>query len=152
MARSVLKTQLCEILGIEYPILLAGMGSRGKATPAELVAAVSEAGGMGCIGGSGLTPEEIRSVIRKVRTLTGKPFGVDLLLPAKLADAPKTRSEVRRQLREKFPEHVAFARRVLAEHGVAEREVENEGDFENTPRVDVAHHTVDSAHARCGSE
>jgi len=102
------------------------MGSRGKATPAELVAAVSEAGGMGCVGGSGLSPEEIRAVIRKVRTLTDKPFGVDLLLPAKLADAAKTRSEVRRQLREKFPEHVAFAQRVLAEHGVAEREVQNE--------------------------
>jgi nitronate monooxygenase len=126
MPRPLLKTALCEILGIEYPILLAGMGSRGKATPAELVAAISEAGGMGCIGGSGLTPEEIRSVIRKVRTLTDKPFGVDLLLPAKLAEAAKTRSEVRRQLREKFPEHVAFARRVLAEHGVPEREVANE--------------------------
>ena len=109
MARSRLKTPLCEMLGIEYPILLAGMGSRGKATPAELVAAVSEAGGMGCIGGSGLEPEQIRGVIRKVRTLTGKPFGVDLLLPAKLAEAAKTRSEVRRQLRERYPDHVAFA-------------------------------------------
>ncbi len=126
MARPVLKTSLCDLLGIEYPILLAGMGSRGKATPAELVAAVSEAGGMGCIGGSGLEPEEIRGVIRAVRKLTGKPFGVDLLLPAKLADAPKTRTEVRRQLRERYPEHVAFARRILVDHGVVEREVTNE--------------------------
>ena len=66
MPRPLLKTALCEILGIEYPILLAGMGSRGKATPAELVAAISEAGGMGCIGGSGLTPEEIRFAIEDV--------------------------------------------------------------------------------------
>jgi nitronate monooxygenase len=126
MTRPALKTSLCDLLGIEYPILLAGMGSRGKATPAELVAAVSEAGGMGCIGGSGLDPELIRAVIRKVRTLTKKPFGVDLLLPAKLAEAAKTRSEVRRQLRDKYSAHVEFARRVLEEHGVAEREVDNE--------------------------
>ena len=52
MARPVVKTPLCDLLGIEYPICLAGMGSRGKATPPELVAAVSEAGGMGGIGGS----------------------------------------------------------------------------------------------------
>lgn len=126
MTRPTLRTPLCEMLGIEYPILLAGMGSRGKATPAELVAAVSEAGGMGCIGGSGLEPEQIRGVIRKVRSLTQKPFGVDLLLPAKLAEAAKTRSEVRRQLRERYPGHVAFARQVLADHGVAECEVDNE--------------------------
>ena len=126
MTKPVLKTSLCDMLGIEYPILLAGMGSRGKATPAELVAAVSEAGGMGCIGGSGLEPEQIREVIRKVRTLTKKPFGVDLLLPAKLADAAKTRSEVRRALHERYPEHVAFARGILADHGVPEVVVENE--------------------------
>jgi nitronate monooxygenase len=126
MTRSTLRTFLCDVLGIEYPILLAGMGSRGKATPAALVAAVSEAGGMGCIGGSGLEPEQIRSVIRNVRELTKKPFGVDLLLPAKLAEAAKTRSEVRRQLRERYPQHVAFAHGVLEEHGVAACEVDNE--------------------------
>src|SRR3989304_1600505 len=38
MAKPELKTSLCELLGIEYPILLAGMGSRGKATPVQLVA------------------------------------------------------------------------------------------------------------------
>ncbi len=114
------------MLEIEYPILLAGMGSRGKATPAELVAAVSEAGGMGCIGGSGLTPEAIRGVIRKVRTLTDKPFGVDLLLPASLADAGKTRSEVRRQLQEKFPKHVEFMRGLMREHKLPEAVVDNE--------------------------
>lgn len=126
MSRFTLKTALCEMLGIEYPILLAGMGSRGKATPAELVAAVSEAGGMGCIGGSGLEPEEIRAVIRRVRELTRKPFGVDLLLPAKLAQAAKTRSEVRRDLRARYPEHVAFMRAFLVEHGIGECEVDNE--------------------------
>lgn len=126
MGRFALRTSLCDMLGIEYPILLAGMGSRGKATPAELVAAVSEAGGMGCIGGSGLEPEQIRAVIRRVRELTAKPFGVDLLLPAKLAQAAKTRTEVRRDLRDRYPKHVAFLREFLSSNGIAEQEVDNE--------------------------
>ena len=50
------RTKLCDILEIEYPIMLAGMGSMGKATPPALVAAVSNAGGMGVIGGAGLEP------------------------------------------------------------------------------------------------
>src|SRR5690554_6726612 len=105
---NVLRTMLCEQLGIRYPILLAAMGSKGKATPAELVAAVSNAGGMGFIGGSNLSAAEIRGVIRRVKSLTDKPFGIGLLLPAKLAEAPKTRAEVRRELAEKFPKHMEF--------------------------------------------
>jgi nitronate monooxygenase len=127
MARPVLRTRLCDMLGIDYPILLAGMGSRGKATPAALVAAVSEAGGMGVIGGSGLPAEELQSVIREVRKLTGKPIGVDLLLPASLAKgAGTTRSEVRRQLKEKFPEHVAFVKSLMRQYGLPEVYVDNE--------------------------
>jgi NAD(P)H-dependent flavin oxidoreductase YrpB (nitropropane dioxygenase family) len=115
------------MLGIEYPILLAGMGSRGKATPAALVAAVSEAGGMGVIGGSGLPAEELQSVIRDVRKLTGKPIGVDLLLPASLAKgAGTTRSEVRRQLHERFPEHVAFVKSLMKQYKLPEVYVDNE--------------------------
>ena len=52
--RPTFRTQLCDMLEIEYPIMLAGMGSMGKATPPALVAAVSNAGGMGVIGGAGL--------------------------------------------------------------------------------------------------
>jgi NAD(P)H-dependent flavin oxidoreductase YrpB (nitropropane dioxygenase family) len=126
MTRAVLKTPLCERLGIEYPIVLAGMGSRGAATPAELVAAVSEAGGLGVIGGSGLPAEELRSVIRKVRTITRKPIGVDLILPTSVAEAPPSRSAVRVALKEKFPEHYAFVRKLMAEHGLPDVIVENE--------------------------
>jgi NAD(P)H-dependent flavin oxidoreductase YrpB (nitropropane dioxygenase family) len=127
MTRPILRTRLCDMLGIEYPILLAGMGSRGKATPAALVAAVSEAGGMGVIGGSGLPAEELQSVIREVRKLTDKPIGVDLILPATLASgAGVTRTEVRRQLNEKFPEHVAFVKSLMEEHGLPEVYVDNE--------------------------
>ncbi len=115
MSRAVLRTELCDILGIEYPIMLAGMGVWGMGTPPELVAAVSEAGGCGVLGGSALSPEEVRRRIQRVRQLTDKPFGVDLLLPASLATAATTRSGVREELRKNHPEHVAFM------HGLLER-------------------------------
>jgi len=141
MARPVFRTALCDMLDIEYPILLAGMGSRGKATPPALVAAVSEAGGMGVIGGSGLMPEELRRVIRETRTMTGKPIGVDLILPAKVAGgAGTTRSEVRAKLKADFPDHVAFVDELMREHGLTPTELEDEfvvssttGDGGDTP-------------------
>src|SRR3546814_1826887 len=74
-----LKSRICEILGIEYPILLAGMG--GASVPA-LAAAVSNAGGLGVLGAAACSPDQLRSWIRQTRELTDKPFGVDTLLPA----------------------------------------------------------------------
>ena len=58
MSKSVLHTSLCDDLKIEYPLFLAGMGVKGKATPPELVAAVSDAGGMGVLGCSWLDADE----------------------------------------------------------------------------------------------
>ncbi len=88
MGKPVLRTKLCDMLGIEYPILSAGMGPTlvGEKTgaPVELVVAVSEAGGLGVLGGSGFTVEELRAAIRQIKTRTDKPFGVDLLLPKKI--------------------------------------------------------------------
>ena len=85
MAKLRLKTKLCDMLGIEYPILSAGMGPTlmGEKTgaPVELVVAVSEAGGLGVLGGSGFTVDELRDAIREIKAQTDKPFGVDLLLP-----------------------------------------------------------------------
>jgi enoyl-[acyl-carrier protein] reductase II len=71
-----LHTKLCDLLGVEHPIMLAGMGG---VSYAELVAAVSNAGGYGVLGMAGRTPEFIRDEMRKVKALTDKPFGVDLL-------------------------------------------------------------------------
>jgi nitronate monooxygenase len=106
---------LCRLLGIELPILQAGMGrTHGTPTPPALVAAVSEAGGMGCLGGVGLEPDELRAAIRDIRERTKKPFAVDLLLPASLADSPPTRDEIRRALKEKYPEHWAFVQSLYA--------------------------------------
>ncbi|MFH0789791.1 MAG: nitronate monooxygenase [Pseudomonadota bacterium] len=88
MGKRVLRTKLCEMLGIEYPILSAGMGPTllGERTgaPVELVVAVSEAGGLGVLGGSGFTVDELRQAIREIKAQTDKPYGVDLLLPQKL--------------------------------------------------------------------
>ncbi|MFZ0888978.1 MAG: nitronate monooxygenase, partial [Candidatus Binataceae bacterium] len=74
----MLYTPICDYFGIEYPIILAGMGG---VSMHELVAAVSNAGGLGVIGAASLTPEQLRSEIRKTRELTSKPFAVDLLAP-----------------------------------------------------------------------
>src|SRR5665213_3128840 len=71
-----IRTPICDMLGIKYPILLAGMGG---VSYAELVAAVSNAGGFGTLGMAGRSHSEIKDEIKKVRDLTDKPFGVDLL-------------------------------------------------------------------------
>ena len=69
-------TPVCDLLGIEYPVLLAGMGG---VSFAELCAAVSNAGGFGTLGMVGRSMHEIRDEMQKVRDLTDKSFGVDLL-------------------------------------------------------------------------
>lgn len=88
MAKPVLRTKLCDMLGIDYPILSAGMGptliGENTGAPVELVVAVSEAGGLGVLGGSGFTVDELRDSIREIKAQTDKPFGVDLLLPKKI--------------------------------------------------------------------
>src|ERR1700691_5840096 len=72
----MLATRLTEMLGVKYPIMLAGMAG---VSLAEVVAAVSEAGGYGVRGAGNITPDEITDEIARVRSLTDKPFGVDLL-------------------------------------------------------------------------
>jgi len=74
-----LNSRICDMLKIEYPIVLAGMG--GASVPA-LAAAVSNAGGLGVLGAAACAPERLRDWIRQTRKLTDKPFGVDTLLPA----------------------------------------------------------------------
>lgn len=65
-------------LGIDYPIFLGPMAG-GTSTP-ELVAAVSNAGGLGSYGGGYLSPEQLRKAIRDIRALTDKPFAVNLFV------------------------------------------------------------------------
>lgn len=71
-----LRTPICDLLGIELPIFLAGMGG---VAYADVCAAVSQAGGFGTLGMAGVPPDGIRAEMRAVRKQTDKPFGVDLL-------------------------------------------------------------------------
>ena len=72
----MLATRLTEMLNVRYPIMLAGMAG---VSLAEVVAAVSEAGGYGVLGAGNMSPDEITDELARVRSLTDKPFGVDLL-------------------------------------------------------------------------
>ena len=71
------RTKICEILNIQYPIILGGMVWVGRA---ELAAAVSEAGGLGLIGAGGMSIEEIESECSHIRQRTDKPFGINIPL------------------------------------------------------------------------
>jgi len=73
----MLHTPLCELLGIRYPILQGGMA---WIATAELSAAVSEAGGLGILGGGNAPPDYVRDQIHRTRQLTDKPFGVNIPL------------------------------------------------------------------------
>jgi enoyl-[acyl-carrier protein] reductase II len=72
------ENRVCELFGIEHPILLAGMGG---VSTSSLVAAVSNAGGLGVLGGATMNSRLLREEIRKTKELTDKPFAVDLLAP-----------------------------------------------------------------------
>src|SRR6185312_1022012 len=73
----MLRTPICDLLGIEHPVALGGMGS---ATSPELVAAVSNAGGLGALGCHGQTPEQVGERTASIRRQTNKPFGLNFLL------------------------------------------------------------------------
>ncbi|MGG5254018.1 NAD(P)H-dependent flavin oxidoreductase [Neobacillus sp. SM06] len=70
---------LTSLLGVNYPVIQAPMA--GGPTTTELVAAVSNAGGLGMIGAGYLKPDQIREQIREIKQLTGQPFGVNLFVP-----------------------------------------------------------------------
>lgn len=71
-----IRTALCDFLGVEHPIMLAGMGG---VSYAELAAAMCNAGGYGVLGMAGTSPDFIAQQMARVKELTDKPFGVDLL-------------------------------------------------------------------------
>jgi enoyl-[acyl-carrier protein] reductase II len=73
----MIQTPLCDMLGIEHPIIQGGMA---WAATAELAAAVSNAGGLGIVGAGNLPPDAIRQQLRLARELTGRPFGANVPL------------------------------------------------------------------------
>ncbi|MDD6564574.1 MAG: enoyl-[acyl-carrier-protein] reductase FabK [Clostridiales bacterium] len=78
-----MKNRLCELLGIEYPIIQGGMA---WVATAELAAAVSNGGGLGLIAAGGAPADVVRAQIRKCRELTDKPFGVNVMLMSPFAE------------------------------------------------------------------
>ena len=79
----MLKTDICDLFGIEYPIIQGGMA---HLATAELAAAVSNAGGLGIIGGGAPEPEWVREQIRLTKQKTDKPFGANIVLIAAKAE------------------------------------------------------------------
>ena len=79
-----MKTRITELLGIEYPVIQGGMA---WVAEHHLAAAVSNAGGLGIIGAGGAPAEFVREQIRKVKEVTDKPFGVNVMLMNPEADA-----------------------------------------------------------------
>ena len=78
-----MKNRICELLGIEYPIIQGGMA---WVATAELAAAVSNGGGLGLIAAGGAPADVVRDQIRKCRELTDKPFGVNVMLMSPFAE------------------------------------------------------------------
>lgn len=72
-----MKTRVTELLGVEYPIVQGGMA---WVAEQHLAAAVSAAGGLGLIGGASAPGEVVRNMIRDVRSMTDRPFGVNVML------------------------------------------------------------------------
>ncbi|WP_027340536.1 enoyl-[acyl-carrier-protein] reductase FabK [Halonatronum saccharophilum] len=79
----MIKTKLCELLGIDYPIIQGGMA---WIATGELAAAVSKAGGLGIIGAGNAPADIVREEIKKVKAETDKPFGVNVMLLSPFVD------------------------------------------------------------------
>src|SRR5439155_19453496 len=122
----MLRTRICELFGIEHPVVLGGMGS---ATSPRLVAAVSNAGGRGVLGATREDPEELGRDVAAIREATQRPFGLNLLLflerpgqyEAMLAARPKVISTAWPWLEQELGEYVgrAHAAGALAMHMVS---------------------------------
>jgi nitronate monooxygenase len=90
------KTKLTSLLGIDLPIIQAGMAG-GSTTP-ELVAAVSNAGGLGTLGAGYMSPKAIREAIQRIRELTSRPFAVNLFIPGATQASDEQVQAVNRRL------------------------------------------------------
>ena len=106
-----MKTQICDQYGIEFP-LFAFSHCR------DVVAAVSNAGGMGVLGGVAFRPDQLEKELCWIDDhVNGKPYGVDIIVPAKYEG--KGENLTRDQLAQRIPdEHRAFINELLAAHGI----------------------------------
>lgn len=107
-----MKTPICEEYGIEFPIFAFSHSP-------DVVAAVSKTGGMGVLGASGMSPEELDHALQKITLAChGKPFGIDLILPDEYVGKDQgglTEEELEKQIPE---EHKQFVATLLKKYGV----------------------------------
>jgi NAD(P)H-dependent flavin oxidoreductase YrpB (nitropropane dioxygenase family) len=111
-----MRTEICERLGIEFPIF-AFTHCR------DVVVAVSKAGGFGVLGAVGFTPEQLARELKWIDEHIGdKPYGVDIVIPQKYEGIGETDpKKLEQMLLASIPkEHVEFAAKLLADHGVPE--------------------------------
>lgn len=111
-----MKTEICDTYGIDFP-LFAFSHCR------DVVAAVSNAGGFGVLGGVAFTPEQLEKELCWIDDhVNGKPYGVDIIVPAKFEG--KGENLTKDQLAERIPaEHREFITQLLADHGIEVEEV-----------------------------
>src|SRR5688572_5688200 len=84
--QAMIRTSLCDLLGIELPIIQAPIGN---ATCPELVSAVSNSGGLGMMSVTWRKPSELQTLLRETHALTKKPFGINLVLEEDVHDKLK---------------------------------------------------------------
>ena len=128
-----LKTPLTDMLGIKYPILLAGMSlgmDDRMPSPPRLAAAVTDAGGLGVMGCGSRKPDTIDRCIKDFKQLTSGPLGIDLLLPATMAEmgALDTKAMVRERLERDHPQHVGFVKELIQENDLPEVELSDDAE------------------------
>ena len=99
-----LRTSLCDLIGIDYPILSVGFG---VAAGPELVAAVSNAGGFGVLGATGMSPDQIISRIARTRQLTNRPFGINFIIAESESDSDEDRAFLHEEVAASADERVA---------------------------------------------
>jgi nitronate monooxygenase len=90
-------------------------GIVGPVATSKLAAAVSNAGGLGVLGGAGFSPDRLREEINTIRSMTDKPFGVDLLLPSNFMGGAAAAAEMPRDPRELIPQETYAGVRKMAE-------------------------------------
>jgi NAD(P)H-dependent flavin oxidoreductase YrpB (nitropropane dioxygenase family) len=125
-----MKTPICEMLGIEFP-LLAFSHCR------DVVAAVSRAGGFGVLGATSHSPESIRQELKWIDDhVDGKPYGLDVLFAENMATAGETDVTYNSLRRRVPPQHSAFAHDLLEKAGVvlSDREVSDDAPQPFDPR------------------
>src|SRR5579872_4209792 len=111
-APSIMKSPVCEMLGVEFP-LFAFSHCR------DVVAAVSRAGGFGVLGATAHSPKSIEQELKWIDDhVDGKPYGLDVLIPENISTAGEKNVTWKSLERRISPEHRAFTTNLLKKYGI----------------------------------